>query len=131
MDMYRNIYVLIYTCSNYTGFSYLTTWLETVDIIELALPPKVTKLIFYPKRCAIFWNVCQNNFPIFFSYGIIFILSFLDLRFFRRNFRWKDISCSKFVLYFPYMFQMILRKVNCRKEKSEKMIFFLIFFRKK
>ena len=45
--------------------------------------PKVAKFCFFPKACAMFWNVCKNKFRfvLLTSFKKMFILSFWDLRF--------------------------------------------------
>ena len=44
-------------------------------------PQKWSNWVLGLKRCAIFWTVCKNNFPIFweFLFNTIFILSFRNL----------------------------------------------------
>ena len=68
----------------------------------ICIPPssqRWSSCVFGHKRCAMFWYVCKNNFPIFiyyfFSSNKILILSFWDLKICWKKFRF--FFCFKFV----------------------------------
>ena len=57
------ICIMLFICKKRFG-------LFLVNGMQTPLPHPLSKLInwvFGPKRCAIFWNVCINNFQIYFS----------------------------------------------------------------